>query len=344
MGLTEFRPEGADRSVWAAYHAFRADRHAEVDPQDPLPPDEHVEKALRFVDPHQQILRHLSLNDDEVAGSLSLWQVLPASPEYEEHRRFMRADAQLRSRSRGQGIGLDFARQVLATAKKWEKEVITASTYEETGHRFLARMGAQARYREAQSRLYLKEVDWDLMQRWLDEGLARNPGISLELFPVDVPDELLDAYLPVLTEINNDMPDEEMETGEDIYDRETWEILRDWLANREATHPTVVTLEPDGEISSLTDVMYEKAMPHAVHQWATGVRKHHRGRGLGKLVKAKMLLYLREECPEALYVQTENARSNEAMLHINIAMGFRFHREHVAYQITTAELAESVGT
>ncbi|HLF70307.1 MAG TPA: hypothetical protein VI541_05065 [Actinomycetota bacterium] len=340
--MIEFRPIEAERSLWAAYHAFRADRHAEVDPSDPLPPDEHVEKALRFADPHQQILRYLFLDGDGVAGSLTLWRVLPASPEYEEHRRFMRVDAQIRSGNRGQGIGLDFARKVLATAKEWEKEVITASTHEETGQRFLARLGAKARYREAESRLYMSEVDWDQVQRWLDEGLARNPGISLELFPTDVPDELLDAYLPVLTEINNDMPDEEMETGEDILDRQTWEILRDWLANREARHPTVLTLEPDGEVSALTDVMFEKAVPHAIHQWATGVRKHHRGRGLGKLVKAKMLLYLREQCPEALYVKTENARSNDAMLHINIAMGFRFHREHVAYQMKTAELDESL--
>ena len=45
--LSEFRPEEASAAEWAAYHSFRRRRQLDESPDDPLVPDEVVERRLR---------------------------------------------------------------------------------------------------------------------------------------------------------------------------------------------------------------------------------------------------------------------------------------------------------
>ncbi len=70
----------------------------------------------------------------------------------------------------------------------------------------------------------------------------------------------------------------------------------------------------------------------------TGVRLPYRGRGLGKWLKATMLLKVREEFPQVRVVVTGNATSNAPMLSINERLGFRPYREGLLAQITLKAL------
>jgi mycothiol synthase len=75
-----------------------------------------------------------------------------------------------------------------------------------------------------------------------------------------------------------------------------------------------------------------------LEQQFTGVRPDARGRGLGKWIKAAMLLHMRELYPRAEWVVTENAHSNGPMLKINRTMGFKAYREAIEYQVTRDQL------
>jgi len=55
----------------------------------------------------------------------------------------------------------------------------------------------------------------------------------------------------------------------------------------------------------------------------TGVDPAHRDKGLGRWMKAAMLLRLLDEKPDVVKIDTGNAGSNAPMLGINHAMGFR---------------------
>ena len=92
-------------------------------------------------------------------------------------------------------------------------------------------------------------------------------------------------------------------------------------------------------ISSVTDTCLDPSRPTIVEQRFTGVRPDARGRGLGKWVKAKMLLHMHELYPMAEWVVTDNAGSNEPMLAINTKMGFRQYNEGTEYQVTREALA-----
>jgi GNAT superfamily N-acetyltransferase len=110
----------------------------------------------------------------------------------------------------------------------------------------------------------------------------------------------------------------------------------------DASHDVYVAREADGSLSGMTDVSYHPARPDRVQQRFTGVRPDCRGRGIGKWLKAEMLVRIRDAYPQARWVVTENATSNAAMLAINRALGFRAHRAGSTYQIGLETLAERV--
>jgi GNAT superfamily N-acetyltransferase len=78
-----------------------------------------------------------------------------------------------------------------------------------------------------------------------------------------------------------------------------------------------------GDLAGYTAFFFKKFRPWQVLQGDTGVDPAHRDRGLGRWLKAVNLLRLLDERPEAQVVDTENAGSNEPMLNINVALGFR---------------------
>jgi GNAT superfamily N-acetyltransferase len=138
----------------------------------------------------------------------------------------------------------------------------------------------------------------------------------------------------------NTIPFEALDHGEIVI---TPERMREWYGRMElsgeVTH-TVITREPDGVISGITDVTWAPYRPAIIHQQFTGVRPDARGRGLGKWIKAAMLLHLRKLYPDAEWVVTDNAGSNAPMLKINRTLGFKAYRQGTEYQITRDDLAE----
>jgi len=103
-----------------------------------------------------------------------------------------------------------------------------------------------------------------------------------------------------------------------------------------------MTREPDGVISGMTDVNWAPYRRTLIEQQFTGVLPAARGRGIGKWIKAAMLLHVRELYPDAEWVVTGNAHSNAPMLKINRTMGFKAYRTGVEYQMTRDELGARI--
>ena len=171
--------------------------------------------------------------------------------------------------------------------------------------------------------------------RWDAEGVNRNPGVAL-LTVATIPEADIMEYSRAYTETINQQPlgglavtmkitPEQIRLGEE--------------KNREAgaEHTTVYAKEAGG-ICGLTEAYYMKETGHRVLQMLTGVRAASRGRGLGKLLKALMLLHIRAKHPEVKYIVTGNADSNAPMIAINNRLGFKRHRSVHLYKLKTADL------
>ena len=103
--VREFDPVSASASEWAAYHAFRRQRHLEEYPQDPFVPDDVIERRLRHPDPYTA--QHLALvhEGDRVVGEAWAGPMTAASPAYESNRHLLPAGGWVLSAERRQGIG-----------------------------------------------------------------------------------------------------------------------------------------------------------------------------------------------------------------------------------------------
>jgi hypothetical protein len=63
--------------------------------------------------------------------------------------------------------------------------------------------------------------------------------------------------------------------------------------------------------------------PENAEQHDTSVVRAHRGHRLGLLLKADMLDWLAESQPQVTSIETWNAESNDAMIGVNEALGYR---------------------
>lgn len=105
----------------------------------------------------------------------------------------------------------------------------------------------------------------------------------------------------------------------------------------------MLSREPDGSFSGMTEVSYNrKTEPGKVWQGMTGVRKANQGRGIGKWLKAEMIVYLKEHYPGINEIDTGNATTNAPMLSINRRLGFRTVRDDVTFKISVNNLLEQL--
>ncbi|MDQ1396172.1 MAG: hypothetical protein QOG64_1431, partial [Acidimicrobiaceae bacterium] len=82
--------------------------------------------------------------------------------------------------------------------------------------------------------------------------------------------------------------------------------------------------------------------PQRAWQGDTAVDPAHRNRGIGRWLKAAMLLHVMDERPELRRIETENAGSNDAMLGINVALGFEVLQWQAEWQVNLPVLAAAV--
>jgi GNAT superfamily N-acetyltransferase len=242
---------------------------------------------------------------------------------------------------RRRGIGRSWIPLIIERMERHGCTTLTVDTHEESGHQFLKWMGAEGKSAGAENRLQLADVDWAMIRRWVDDGARLSSATKLEVYDGHLPEEMWEEYCPQLAALLNTMPWDQLEHADIAF---TPAHLSDWytrLDEQGGSDHTMLTREPDGTISGITDMSYAPYKPQFIEQGFTGVRRDARGRGLGKWLKAAMLLHVREIYPDVQTIITGNASSNAPMLAINKKMGFKEHRAGNEYQITVNRLREA---
>jgi len=139
-----------------------------------------------------------------------------------------------------------------------------------------------------------------------------------------IPEEWHAAYGQLMTRMSTDVPQGELDFGEETWDAER---VRAYFEERAASGQrlltTLVEHVPSGEIAGGTSFLLQDGKPAYVFQEETIALKSHRGHRLGMLVKAVNLRELAARYPQTERVHTFNAEENAHMLGINVALGFR---------------------
>ncbi|MGW2622499.1 GNAT family N-acetyltransferase [Micromonospora taraxaci] len=236
--------------------------------------------------------------------------------------------------ARRSGLGRDL---VLLAARRVYQEGFQSIGVEVVGDTpavaFYESLGFTREYVETRSVLDLTAVDWAELAE-MATGIGA--GYHLEFFPGGPPDDLLEAYARAKAEVRDV---DEVELRPSSYDPER---LRDSLdtLHRRGMKPYIVLArhEQSGEVAGLTEVVVPAQHPTRADQYDTIVAQDHRGYGIDRAIKARMLLELRSAEPELIEVQTWNAQANEAMLKVNAELGYRSDRDWCEYSVDVAEL------
>jgi mycothiol synthase len=339
---TRVDPSTAGRDFWKRHHELRRVRHEESRPDDPLRPDDVEEQILKRGDPFEIEHRYEISRGDTMLSSFRGQAVKPGTPEYDSNKHLYWADIYVRPDQRRRGIGSAWLPLIVELMESLGCTIVGMGTEEESGHAFLKWVGADPKFTGAENRLKVSALDWDMVRRWTDEGPRRSPHTRLETYDGPMPESLWDDFAPQLSAMLNTMPFEDLDHGEIVV---TPDHLRDYHERMKAAGEkihTILTREPDGVISGITDTTWAPYRKTIIHQGFTGVRPEARGRGIGKWIKAAMLLHMRELYPDMQWIWTENAGSNAPMLAINKKLGFRQYRVGSEYQVSRDRLAAKV--
>lgn len=246
--------------------------------------------------------------------------------------------------ARGEGHG----RRLATALFDWLEEhrrmrpsfrVPEGSEYEE----LLRRSTATPALRMKDSRLLMDEVDRDLMEVWVERAAERAGEYEVVRLETPIPEEHLEAVAKV-NDVMNEAPFEDFVHEDEVTTPEKWRAEEGALASRQDKLIFYIARhQPSGEFVGFTNMAYQTLQPEQGWVWNTGVRSDHRNKGLGRWVKAAMMLHLLDELPEVQRLDTFNAGSNEPMLNINVEMGFKPMQVIVNWQGDLATMRENLG-
>ncbi len=223
---------------------------------------------------------------------------------------------------RRQGVGTALLRSVIdACAEKGRTSLTGMGENTESNDGFWTSFGAKLSMVERESRLWMGDTDATMMQQWVDSRTERAAGYELLYWSGPTPAEMLEPMATLITAMN-DAPTDDLHSYVDSWTTQDVVELDAYFSATGAEHHVCVVLDPDGSPAGLTEMITRPYQPRFAGQGNTVVVDAHRKRGIGRWLKADMWLRLRQYAPQVEAIDTDNAASNDAMLAINVAMGF----------------------
>ena len=306
-------------------NAFENELLLELDPFVSPMPVSMTKAYAAMHDPHDVVAAVAArAPDGAVVGTAWMF----ASMNDNRHLVFVRMGVAAGHRQRGVGTALlrsfvDFAAEHDRTSL-----LLGADLFHPAGQAFADSLGASVAMRAHVNQLALADLPAGLVDHWIASAHSATGAVhEYELVWVpdsEYPEEWIPDIIAVTDVLQNDAPmddipiEERHTTAEqvrahaaraDAFDRGWWTLI----AKHRAT----------GEPVGYTEVFFPSEDPKLGRQGATAVSAKHRGHALGRWLKAAMLQRVMEEKPEITHMRTFNADSNDPMLAINFAMGFK---------------------
>lgn len=293
-------------------------------------------------DHHLYLIR---TEDGKPVAKFQLMLARPGSNDYETRHIYAPLLMYVVPEMRQQGIAKQILRYVLTTYANHNLEYIDGYTTFDNGVKFAEHIGAKLAFEEVEKWVNYADLDWDMIQAWHEAGQSRNPETRIIRFDGLYSDDdvELQKFCNLATAI-----EETMDHGDTAADPTTVTIdeVRKTLKLEQTMGilPTyMITIEPDGHLSGLTKIKsYQNDLAH-IRQGTTGVHPTDRGRGLGKWLKAEMLLHIKHRYPTTQVISTSNANVNPPMNSINERIGFKLHYRRKFYKISVADLKTYLG-
>ncbi|MHA1198480.1 MAG: GNAT family N-acetyltransferase [Candidatus Heimdallarchaeaceae archaeon] len=325
--IIDFIPEEADEKLLESYFDFAETTFMEIYPTDPLVPRDLHLKLLLITRTGEKVIRKLarSIKTREIIGRLYLMIITEENTGFKENKHSAIVYINVLKDNNYDSVSQEFLKEAIIEMQK-QGYVTTVDTcgYLEREWHFWEGLGAKLALEGAQNRLFMEDIDWDMIEEWRHKGHELAKKEKVDLFSFErCPEGIILEYTATYSEIIRLMPLGEFDF---IPEPTTPFTRREKEENHKKTDHkwyTIATREKDGRISGLTEILYSESSPHKVEQMLTGVKPEYRGRGLGKWLKAEMMVFIKNKFPEIEFISTGNADMNAPMISINDRMGFK---------------------
>ncbi|MGC9778551.1 MAG: GNAT family N-acetyltransferase [Candidatus Heimdallarchaeota archaeon] len=341
--IDRFFPRKASDEMWDKYFTLKEAIYHEGNSKDKLPSRILEKSFMMKPSSDYNIYRLVIFNEEnsQVIGYGNLWHENEKSPYYENVKDKTYAYIAIAKDHRRKGLATELLKAMTKYAKSIEKSIIRTEISRESGVSFCKKLEGELITERVLNRLYLNDVDWNLLDSWRKNAKGKKEGVSVEIFEA-IPEVDLEEFCKLYTKTWNMAPAEDM-ICEMIFTPEKRRADEALYRDKDCIWLTIITREPNGEISGLSEVFYNEENPEFLEQELTGVIRDYQGRGLGKWLKAEMLFYLKERFPKAKYIQTGNNNENAPMLSINNRMGFKIHQKQTFFEFDLEKLLTKLG-
>jgi GNAT superfamily N-acetyltransferase len=233
---------------------------------------------------------------------------------------------------------------LLAAARRAADEGIPSLGVEAVGDTpavpFYEANGFRWAYCEMRNVLDLSTVDWFRLGE-MARGISS--GYRVEYYRGGPPESLYPAYARAKESVRDD-GDGDLDLRPSSYEPERLRASLATLAARGlAVYIVLARHEPTDTVAGLTEVVVPRQRPGRADQYDTIVVPEHRGYGIGRAMKARMLFELRSAEPRLQDVQTWHATEKEPMLKVNAELGFLPDREWREYEADVPDLLKRLG-
>lgn len=255
--------------------------------------------------------------------------------------RLAHIDVLVHPRFRNQGLAVRLLRPALGNAVDAGREVIISTPVkaDSPGLPWLTALGFEVANHTVIQALVVEEAVREL---W-DSPVA--PGYRLDSWSGSAPPALLESYAAAMRAIadaplgRSSYQEDAVKTPERIRETE-----RSLAASGADERVVVAIAEATHEVVGLTRVL---RYPHRLdlgYQMTTAVMADHRGHGLGLSMKGRMMGVLTQAWPELERIHTSTSAANKHMIGVNVALGYRTHREMMWTETRTQDLANLLGS
>lgn len=338
--------DNADEATKAAYLRVARESHLEAVPDDGIVPDDEL--WYGSINTQERAPNHYWCVWDDNRTDL-VGVVCVAWQDYEDNREFAYIELDVTPQYRRQKVGATLAQVGIEFAKEKGRTLIglEASSHSSAGWEFLSAIGAQHKQTGRYSMLKFADVNRAMLEGWVARAAERASDYELIRWDGDCPEEYAEAFVEEQS-VMNTAPLDDLEYEDEVFtvarlrDREQMQAKRSIdVLTRVARH------KPTGAFVGHSDIWLPQRWPTKAYQNDTGVNPAHREKGLGRWLKAQNLLDLLAERPQIENITTWNAGSNDAMLGINYAMGFKtvaeFGEHQVRADVALEQLQAKVG-
>lgn len=335
--ISEIEVASATEDELRRLHDITVTLSAECWPDDTPRSFDTFLRQLRTTPPFQRTFRWLALRGNDPVG-----HARANYREGQDNQHILGGYVGVLPEERRRGLGTALLLRVVERAEREGKRllIVDGDSFVPASNLFLEHHGGRHGITVGINALDLRRLDHELMRIWIESG-QQKAGAAYDVLDWrdDIPEEHLEGFLALL-HVMNTAPTEDLDVEDFVL---TPEQFRQYEAARKERGQRlwvrVARRRDSGELAGYTMLFGDPDDPTLLHQGDTAVKPAHRGHRLGRWLKAANVLGALEDAPEAVWIRTGNAGSNQPMLAINHDMGFELYKTITSWQFDTEELA-----